>query len=169
MRRTIFRKAIGAPPAAGLMMVLVTMSMLAACSTGYLDAPPALPPAYFDCSEVEPQKLVDAYYAPYMDINGAQRQYSNRIFVLKGIELTEAMQSEVGQSYIWAGTSVIKCYCVNIADLRHFRTGDRLDIVGVNQGISEDSSVLVFTDCYLMRAGTLALPAQGSKEIISGY
>src|SRR5512138_2689487 len=96
----------------------------AACGERYLAVPPALPPAYYDCTEVEPQRLVDAYYAPYVDINGAQRQYAGKAFVFKNLEYTEAMKQDSRQGYIWAGTSVIKCYCVNIGDLARFRLGD---------------------------------------------
>ena len=131
--------------------------------------PPALPPGYYDCIEVEPQRLVDAYYAPYVDINEAQRLYAGRVFVFKNIELAEEMIKDAGQGYVWAGGSVIKCYCVNIEDLVYFKTGDRLDIVGVNLGISGDSSVLTFADCYLMSAGTLKLPAEPSVSIPAGY
>jgi hypothetical protein len=131
--------------------------------------PPALPPAYYDCIEADPQRLVDAYYAPYVDINEAQRLYSGSIFVFKNIELNEAMTRDAGDGYIWAGGSVIKCYCLNIEDLVYFKPGDRLDIVGVNLGIGEGSSVLTFADCYLMPAGSLKLPVEPSVSIPAGY
>jgi len=148
---------------------LAAVLIFCACTENYLMAPPALPPAYYDCVEASPQQLVDAYYAPYADINGAQRLYAGKVFVFKNIELTHEMLRDAGEGYIWAGGSVVKCYCLNIGELKRYRAGDRLDIIGVNKGISDNSSVLVFTDCYVMPAGTVALPASGTKEILQGY
>ena len=95
--------------------------------------------------------------------------YDNQVFVFKDIEVTTKMLLNVDKGYAWIGD--LKCLLADTA-LKRYKPGQKFDIVGLNLGINHDQEVpfcLLFHDCYVMPAGSLKLPADGSAPVMPGY
>ena len=140
------------------------------CSAAYIAPPPAVPAAYYSAEEVAPAALVNAYYSNYMDRAAAEINYNDRIFILKGIELTDKQVERLEtEPVIWV--DLIKCNIINAEACSFFKSGDSVDVIGVNQGYSpKESQGLVFNDCYVIPAGCLKIPSDDSGPlVIAGY
>ena len=157
--------------AAVISVILLAAIGLCGC-TSVNAAPkvPFIPPEYYNCTPVTPQALCDAYYSRYANLQTASLSYNGEFFVFKDLEVTSLMLKTVDQGYILAG-NLIQCSCTNLNDLKHFKIGDKIDVVGIDQGaIMGVPGGLAFSDCIILPAGSLQLPAPGGGgAIIPGY
>ena len=53
--------------------------------------PPMLPARYYQCYDINPEELFNAYFAPYSKPFLAEMQYNGEAFVFKNIEITRGM------------------------------------------------------------------------------
>jgi hypothetical protein len=131
--------------------------------------PPYLPPEYYDCIEVKPSDLVIKYFSTYGNMSNSEHEYNGRYFVFKNQLVQDWMVKELDQGWIWVEGNV-KCELVNVDDMKTFNLGDKIDVVGLNQGvISYTTAGLLFTKCLVLPAGTVALPAAGGQAFVPGY
>jgi hypothetical protein len=146
-------------PAFGI--IIIISSFAGACATTrQLAAPPYIPGNYYNCIETYPQELVHAYFAGYGEIWGPKAMYNNKVFVFKDNLIDEYMIRELDKGWIWL--DLIKCPLVNLDDMKQYKLGDRIDVVGLNLGPEDDDIPgLTFTDCYVLPCGSLKLPAEG--------
>jgi len=148
---------------------LLLVSLLGGCFAEEFAPPPHIPVAYYDCVEVFPITLVNAYFSGYGEIWRPIEAYNGLVFVFKNHLLDGWTLSEVDEGWLWL--DYIKCYLANPEDMRYFELGDRVDVVGLNIG-PEDVNVkqLTFVDCYVLPPGLLALPASGDNGfVVGGY
>ena len=127
-------------------------------------APPAIIPyiipAYYQCIEVLPMDLENAYYSAYGNHAEAETMYNEKIFVFKNLLVDLYMIRELDKGWVWA--DLIKCPVINPGDARKLKPGDRVDILGVCLGRDlKYSPGLYFRDCYVLPAGCVQLPAPG--------
>ena len=148
-----------------LAAIILTITVMCSCIFAPPDtALPNVPPEYYDCTEATPQVLCDAYFSRYGNISEAQYRFDGILFVFKNVEVTDLMFRHVDEDYLWVD-SLIKCYCVNAQDLRHIKIGGRIDIVGKNKGWTSGTTGLTFTECIVLPAGSIQLPAPGSTGV----
>jgi len=138
--------------------------MVSGCSKSVKAVTPFIPPGYYDCTEVTPQVLCDAYYSRYGNIAEAQYRFNGLFFVLKNIEVTTLMFKHLDEGYFWAD-NLVQCYCIDAKDLKRYKTGERIDVVGKNQGAVPGANGLVFRDCIILPAGCVQLPAPGGENV----
>ncbi len=158
-----------------LLATVVTLTMVSGCSSRVIEVAPYIPPAYYDCIEVNPFLLYDAYYMKnsisfIRSMAEAQYFYDGKVFVFKNIEVTAPLFKYLDEDYFWV-KEVIKCYCLNARSLKSYKIGDMIDVVGKNQGVVSGVPGLVFRDCIILPVGYTQLPAPGSAEgmRIPGY
>jgi hypothetical protein len=147
----------------------------ASCSSPTLSAKiPTLPPEYYNCIETTPLDLINVYYGTLYyyfslglnttgnnDLSNAEATYDNQYFVFKSLPVTDWMVTELDQGWIYIGSG-IKCILVNPNDMKKFKLGDEIDVVGFNTGIiSLSTPGLLFKDCYVLPAGAIQLPLSG--------
>ena len=135
------------------------------CSPGKFTSPPYIPAGYYDCVEVQALELVTAYYSHYYDRSLAEANFNGKIFILKDVELNERQIEMLSQdNCTWV--DMIQCFVVNTEYCTMFKTGDNVDIIGLNTGATpQGSEGLVFTNCYLIPANSLNLPLEGDGPI----
>ena len=155
----------------------------AACaSPSYAKIPPTLPPAYYNCIEAKPLELLNVYfgtifyfYSVGLVANGnddlliAEAAYDNQYFVFKHLQVADWMVAELDQGWIYAGSG-IKCILVNQGDMKKFKLGDYIDVVGLNAGITSiNPPGLLFKDCYVLPAGAIQLPLSGAPSLTPAH
>ena len=121
---------------------------------------PYLPPDYYECTEVLPMDLENAFYSNYGNTAGAGAMYGGRMYVFKNLIVDAFMIREVDKGWLWA--DLIKCPVLNLDAAKKLQPGERIDIAGycVGRDITE-SPGLVFRDCMVLQAGSVQLPAPG--------
>jgi hypothetical protein len=150
------------------MFVLVTQFVGSGCQSSITNAPPIIPADYYSCQAVEPKELVNSYYSRYFDKAQIQTLYNHHVFVLKNIKLNQKEITHLKiEGYIWV--DMIKCAVVNTDYCAKFRPGDMVDVIGTNIGDSLECMGLIFTDCYIVPAGSLPIPTGGGEAVIIGY
>ena len=152
-----------------LSLTLIIATALS-CRSKDFAPPPAIPVEYYKCLSVEPNVLVNAYYSRYLDITVAQTLYTDKIFILKNVVITNDHITHLrNEGFIWV--DMIQCIVANTKDCERFRAGDKVDVIGSNKGPSMDNyGVLIFLDCFMIPAGALKLPADDSGQaVIVGY
>jgi len=150
---------------------IMLMSSLASCKDDAFAAvpPPYLPAAYYACTEVTPLDLVNCYFSGYANATSAEVQYNERYFVFKRIPVKDWVIADLDQGWIWVGSG-IKCLLLNPDDMKRFKLEDKVDVVGFNTGvITYKTPGLLFKDCYVMSAGSVQLPAEGSAGFTPAY
>jgi hypothetical protein len=128
---------------------------------------PYIPPAYYNCTEVKPDDLVFEYWNPHRDVLTARRLFDGGIFVFKNIEVDKNLLKNSRDGYIWINFK-IHCQVVNTRDLPGLKVGDLIDVVGTNAGVASDFYGLEFTNCIVLPAGLVSLPADAGT-FASGY
>jgi len=152
-------------------LVIAAVAGASGCSRTEFSAVPNIPVLYYECAEVTPRDLCNAYYSHYYDVHAARYLYNDRIFILKGIELTAGRLSHIDEGFMWIED--IKCYLLDasIAEIKaRFKQGDMVDVIGINTGIGTDLEVpvgLVFKDCAVIPSGSLGLPMEGNDKAIA--
>jgi len=141
----------------------------ACASTEAAPTPPFVPPEYYDCLQVDPQDLINIYFTGYGDFTATEARYNERLYVFKDYPVDERMFTGLEEGFIWV--DYIKCYLVNPDDMSRFEPGDRIDVVGRNKGpTSYVIAGLRFTECIILPAGSVALPADADAgSITPGY
>jgi hypothetical protein len=118
--------------------------------------------------EVTSTDLINSYFHPYFNIVDAENKYNNLVFILKNIIVRDWVIADLKHGWIWAGG--IKCMLMNIGDMKRFRIGDRIDIVGRNAGvISRTPPGILFQECVAMPTGTFAIPVTGGAAFVPAY
>jgi hypothetical protein len=141
--------------------------------TGTYSAPapaiaPYIPAAYYQCIEVLPTDLQNAYHTAYGNHAEAQVMYDGKTFLFRNLLVDQYMLSELDKGYIWA--DLTNCPVVNMDYAKTLKPGDRIDIVGICLGLNLTAkSVLAFKDCYLLPTGALQLPAPGGATFSPVY
>ena len=121
---------------------------------------PYINPAYYDCIDVLPMDLENAYYTAYGNHAEAETMYNGKVFVFKNLLVDEYMLRELDKGWVWA--DLTKCPVINLEDARKLEPGDRVDILGICMGRDlKISPGLYFKDCYVLVAGSVQLPAPG--------
>ena len=151
-------------------LVAVSGLVTSACaSTEAAPTPPFVPPEYYDCTEVDPQALLNIYFTGYGDFTATEARYNERFYVFKDVLVDERMFTGLEEGFIWV--DYIKCYLVNPDDMNRFEVGDRVDVVGRNKGpTSYVIAGLKFNECLVLPANSVALPAdENAGSITPGY
>ncbi len=153
---------------AGLSLLLLALPAALSCAGVQAEFPVSLPAGYYACLEAKPLDLEIAYFSNYGNRYNASILYNDKVFVMKDLEWTAAMaQGLASEGCLWLGS--VKLEVSNADGCRRFRPGQRVDIVGTNRGIL-GSSTLLFSDCYVLAAGSLQLPAAGAGgKFTPGY
>ena len=157
---------------------------LAACASpaSSVTAIPTFPPAYYNCIEANPLELLNVYfgtlyyfYSGGLVANGnedlviAEGAYNNQYFVFKHLQVADWMVAELERGWIYAGSG-IKCILANPADMKQFKIGDYVDVVGLDAGvITINPPELLFTGCYVLPAGAIPLPASGAPSLTPAH
>ncbi len=166
--RKNFRKLTVLSVVSVIMLVTVLASACDKQETAAI--PPFVPPEYYDCMEVDPLTLLDIYFTGYAGFETIEAQYNDKYYVFKDILVEERTLRGLDEGYIWVDN--IKCYLVDVNDMKRFEVGDRVDVVGLNKGPESytGAAQLKFEECLVLPAGTVALPADPDAGAISpGY
>lgn len=141
-----------------IVQVILSVLLAAGCGNQAAFAPlPYLPPAYLDCTQVNPQALVDTYFTGNVDITSVRAKYDGVIFVFKDYRIIDRTFIGIDEGFIWVDR--IKCYLTNLDQMNGFKSGDKIDVVGRNGGqTSLFIPGLTFRDCFVLPAGRVALP-----------
>ena len=154
-------------------LVILPILLVAGCGNQAAFAPlpsaftplPYLPPAYYDCTQVNPLALVDTYFVGIVDITSVRARFDGVIFVFKDYLVNDRTFNGMDEGFIWVDR--IKCYLTNLGDMNNFKSGDKIDVVGRNAGqTSLFIPGLTFRDCFVLPAGRVALPISAGS--ISG-
>ena len=144
-------------------------SLLFVQSTTLEAIAPNIPPAYYQCTEVLPMDLENAFYSNYGVTASAGAMYGGQVFFFKNLVVDAFMTKDVGKGLLWA--DLIKCPVVDLDYAKTLKPGDRVDIVGycVGRDVTQ-SPGLVFRDCFVLQTGSIQLPAPGGGGIFTpGY
>lgn len=145
--------------------ILLTVTGLCGCTAARAASIPLnIPPEYYNCTEVTPQVICDAYFSRYGNIAEAQYRFDGLLFVFKNVEVTDSMFKHIDEGYTWVD-NLVRCFCVNIDDLKRYKIGDKIDVVGKNEGVVLNFTGLKFGDCIIMPAGSVQLPAPGGTGV----
>ena len=158
---------------AGLFICFALLLVLTApgCSRrlAFVQNPPFIPVSHYNCYEATPDELANAYFNNCVDIRLAQNKYDGQYFVFKNLEVRDWMVADVSRGWLWTGSG-IKCMLANAGEMKNFKLGDTVDVVGLNSGVNENAvTQLVFKDCYAMRAGSVQLPAGEGQAFMPTY
>jgi hypothetical protein len=151
-------------------VVILAVAGLCGCSKASA-APkvPYVPPEYFNCTEVTPKILCDAYFSRYANVSIASLQFNGLYFVFKNLLVTDLMLKTVDKGYILAG-NLIECDCVNISVMKQYTAGDKIDVVGKDQGVTMGvPGGLQFVECIILPPGSVQLPSPGSGVLVPQY
>jgi hypothetical protein len=157
---------------ASLVMLVFTIIFAGACRRTTLTRPPFIPPDYLNCIEVTAKDLLDSYYTPYMGVTNiemAQAKYNNLIYVFKNVLVKDWVIADLDKGWIWVDR--IRCVLANINDMKQFKVGDKIDVIGLNKGIISNPSTqpgLLFDGCIVIAAGTVALASGGGSGLVFG-
>ncbi len=154
-----------------IVLLCLLLILIGACTKPLFvaDLPLYLPTQYYNCMEATPAELVGSYFSGYTNASYAEAQYNNQYFVFKNLPVKDWMIADLDKGYIWLGSGV-KCELVNPADMKKFKLDQKIDVVGLNTGvISYKSPGLLFTNCYVMPAGSIQLPIGTGGGFSPGY
>lgn len=141
-----------------LVGLIILLSNGCAKRTLVLSPPPFLPPEYYNATQVEPKALVNVYFTGYGDFTRTEAMYNDAIYVFKDILVDKRMFIGLDEGFIWVDQ--IKCYLVEPGDMKNYKPGDKIDVVGLNKGpTSYYIAGLTFKNCYALPAGRVAIPA----------
>jgi hypothetical protein len=119
--------------------------------------PQYIPPSYYTCIETNINNLLAAYFGHANPIPDAETVFKGQVFVFKNIVIDDAMLQSATESYMWVNE--IQCYFFQGGSAKRLKTGDKVDIVGVDERVStEYTERLVFTGCIFLPAGVVQLP-----------
>ena len=150
-------------------LLLMLIPSFSCAKQTMLAFPPYLPPEYYNCIEAKPSDLVIKYFSTYGNMANSEHEYNGQYFVFKNQLVQDWMLKELDQGWIWVEGNV-KCELVNTADMKAYKIDDRIDIVGLNNGVMSYSTAgLLFTKCFVLPAGVVALPASGGQGFVAGY
>ncbi|RJO61983.1 MAG: hypothetical protein C4542_05080 [Dehalococcoidia bacterium] len=124
-----------------------------------------VPPSYYNCTDTTPENLLQAYFGRYNAVPGAEIIFNGQVFVFKNIVITDCSLKYATADYIWV-QSIIKCYFLQSGSVRQLRAGQKVDVVGVDAGISKEyTGALVFTGCVFLPAGSVQIPVEGISAL----
>lgn len=152
-------------------LIILLISVTTGCdnSNFMINPQPFLPADYYLCTQAEPQALVNIYFTGYGSFTTTEALYNDVIYVFKNVLVDKRMFIGLNEGFIWVDQ--IKCFLTDPDDMKHFKPGDRIDVVGLNKGpTSYYIAGLTFKNCYALPAGRVALPANPSNKPFSpGY
>jgi hypothetical protein len=153
------------------MVLIILMLVTASCAnrTYILNPAPFLPPEYYLATQVEPKALVNVYFTGYGDFTKTEAMYNDAVYVFKDVLVDKRMFIGLNEGFIWVDQ--IKCYLVDPDDMKKYKAGDKIDVVGLNKGpTSYYIAGLTFKNCYALPAGRVAIPASpGTGTFTPGY
>jgi hypothetical protein len=154
----------------GFVLVLTAVAFSSGCSKqASLAVPPYLPPEYYSCYEARGSDLSVSYFSNYGNLSRSETLYNDHYFVFKDQLVEKWTIKELDQGWIWLEGN-IKCELLNKDNMKYFKVGQKIDVVGYNAGvISHSVQGLLFTKCIVLAAGTIQLPAAGSNSAPSVY
>jgi hypothetical protein len=152
-------------------LMICILSATAGCGsrTLMINPQPFLPADYYNCTQVEPKDLVNIYFTGYGSFTTTEAMYNDVIYVFKNVLVDKRMFIGLNEGFIWVDQ--IKCFLINPDEMKHYKAGDRIDVLGLNKGpTSYYQAGLTFKNCYVLPAGRVALPANpGAKPFTPGY
>ncbi len=152
-------------------IVLSLLFPVTSCAKAELNVPaplPAIPTEYYACTPVDALTLIDTYYLNYNAPAQSDARYTGMIFVLKNIPITQKQLNYLKTGFIWV--EMIQCSVTNSDYLKYFKVGDKVDVVGKNNGMSKEFRGLEFSNCFVVPSGMVELPASGQGgAFIGGY
>ena len=162
--RKVFR-FVAMPLAAGAML-------LSSCGPTTFVPPAYIPPDYYQCTEIDPQALINVYFTGYGDFTTIEALYNDVVYVFKNVPVDKRMVMALDdEGYIWVDQ--VKCYLANPESMSRFKEGDAIDLVGTNDGpTSYYLAGLTFRECYALAAGEIPLPfdpGDGTPAFTPGY
>jgi len=141
------------------------------CGPATFTPPAYIPPDYYQCTEIDPQALINVYFTGYGDFSTIEALYNDVVYVFKNQTVDKRMVMALEDGYIWVDQ--VKAYLVNPESMNRFKTGDMIDLVGINDGpTSYYQAGLTFKECYALPAGEVSLPIDqggGTPAFTPGY
>jgi hypothetical protein len=128
--------------------------------------PPEGPEGYYikaNTGSIE-VSFISNYFHPF-DAYG----YKGQSFIFNRVEITNWIESRSTDTYL--ATEMIQFVARDPSDLKKFKVGDKIDIIGICDGMLEEYPVIIaFTDCLFLPSGLASLPLPGGPApITSGY
>lgn len=154
-----------------ILFVLITVSLLGmvavtGCSSTELATHRYLPTEYLSAVEVTAFDLVYAYQRPQTRAD-AERIFNDKVIIIKNMEITEEIIRDSTEEYLnWGYTLYARPS--DLSDLDRLSMGDKIDIVGVCQGIAPGKIPVVLNQCIIESAGIIPLPISGEEGIPTG-
>jgi hypothetical protein len=123
--------------------------------------PPEGPEGYY--LEATTDQLTSALTRDYYALDPVR--YKGESFIFKNVVIKER---RLVDTYLIVG--LIQFQTQDPSDLKEFKEGYVVDIIGVCGGaLEEGSPVIVFRNCQLLPAGVAPLPLPGGPAIVDGY
>jgi len=154
-----------------LLPLLAAAVVLGSCGPATFIPPDYIPPEYYQCTEIDPQDLINVYFSGYGDFTTIEALYNDVVYVFKNVPVDKRMVMALDEGYIWVDQ--VKAYLVNPESMNRFKFGDMIDLVGINDGpTSYYQAGLTFIECYALPAGEIPLPldqGEGTPAFTPGY
>ena len=150
---------------AGSLVALFSYSPSIAAPFPYVP-PPEGPEGYYikaNAGSIE-ASFISKYFRPF-DAYG----YEGQSFIFNRVEITDWIESKSSDTYL--ATEMLQFVARNPSDLKKFKVGDKIDIIGICAGMLEEYPVIItFTDCLFLPSGLAPLPLPGGPApITSSY
>ena len=145
-------------------VLLLGIVTITSCTRIELATLPYVPPKYLTAIEVTAFDLVYAYQKPQTRA-AAERLFNDKVIIIKNIEITEEIIRDSTERYLNWGYSIL-FKPSNLSDLDRLRVGDKIDIVGICQGIAAGITTVVLDRCIIEPAGVLSLPLSDDGRIV---
>jgi hypothetical protein len=133
------------------------------CSSGESATYRYLPSEYLDAIEMKAFDLVQAYQHPASRID-AERLLTGKIIIVKDIKITEEIIKASTETYLnWGFT--LHVIPTDVSDLNLLKVGNKIDAVGLCQGIPTGKMAVILDQSIIEKAGIIPLPLSDSGEI----
>lgn len=144
------------------LLILAAAGPIYGCRERELNAPPFIPPSYYECMVATPQDLWKAYSSKYSNRAGVEIPYKDKPFIFKCVTITKDMLKHKDEGYIWV--EAIKCIAMRDDFINHLTVGETIDIVGINRGLPQGlNGGLLMTECLFLPSGSVELPLPGNS------
>ena len=117
--------------------------------------------------ETSPNEIQTAFFSNYVDPKTAEMLIGESL-IFKNVSFTESLVSMKTETSITMG--FVQFVAQNPSDLRKLKAGDKVDIIGICTGRSEELSLMVvIEECQFLPKGLAPLPLPGGPAVIIGY
>ncbi len=151
-----------------IITICLILLLMTGCERSSFVSPPYVPPKYLGAIEIKVWQITDAVQSSYDDLSSISEILSNKVVVIKDIELTREILSTKDMGFI--RLEYIECQLADESYLDDFRKGHMVDIAGICQvSTTYHTSPFTLIDCIFLPAGAVDLTV-GSEDItLPGY